>query len=131
MKNIFDKSLQEQLFERIEQLSLNDRAQWGSMNVYQMTAHMTIWNRWVLNKDNQIAYKQTWLGKILGKLILKSFVGNDKPVGKNAPARSDFMTQETTGDLKKEKTQLIELITEFNQFNNPKFIHDFFGKMSR
>ena len=131
MKTTFDLTVQNELIERIGQLKPDDTPNWGTMNVYQMTAHMTIWNRWVLDKDNHISYRQTWLGKILGKFILKSFVGNDKPVGKNAPARSDFMTQEKTGDLEKEKNQLIELISAYKQFDNPKFIHDFFGKMSK
>ncbi|MTI19508.1 DUF1569 domain-containing protein, partial [Fulvivirga sp. RKSG066] len=130
MKTIFDKQTRDSLIARTQQLNTESEAIWGKMNVYQMTQHCTIWNRWVLGIDNQIPYKQMFLGKIIGKMLLKSSTKNDKPLGKNAPAGSAFLVSKKTGDLAKQKQELITLIEQFADYNNPAFIHDFFGRMT-
>ena len=45
-------------------------ALWGKMNIYQMIKHCTIWDEWILGKNNPI-YKQEFFGLIFGKLALK------------------------------------------------------------
>ncbi len=130
IKSVFNPEDQKDLIERIQQLKSDDLAQWGTMNVFQMLGHMTIWNQWVLGIDNQIPYKQSLLGKILGKWVLKSFVKDNKPVGKNAPAGSEFTTDQKHGDLEKERGRFIELIKKYQEFDNPDYKHNFFGKMT-
>jgi hypothetical protein len=85
----------------------------------------------VLDVDNNIEYKQTFIGKLFGKMVLKSNTKNDKPLGKNTPAGSDFIVKEKSGDVEKQKKTLIELIERYEQFNNSNFIHDFFGNMTK
>ncbi len=89
MKTIFDTSTRDELLQRINSLNEECKPIWGKMNVYQMTKHCTIWNQWVLGKKDCI-YKQDFLGKIFGKMALKSNTKDDKPISKNMPAGKAF-----------------------------------------
>jgi hypothetical protein len=100
------------------------------MNSYQMIEHCVIWNQWVLGVNNQVSYKQNLLGKLIGKMLLKSNTKNDNPLGKHAPTGADFIVKEKSGDLEKNKKTLSTLLEGFRDYNNPDFIHDFFGKMT-
>lgn len=130
MKTIFDKSTRDELIERINSLNENSKPIWGKMNVYQMTKHCTIWDEWVLGK-NTLVYKQEFLGKIFGKMALKSNTKNDKPLSKKMPAGKAFTVKEKEGDLNAQKSIWIRLTADFEHFSNEKFIHDFFGKMTK
>ena len=52
MKTVFDLATREELIQRISLLNQDSKPVWGKMNVYQMTKHNTIWNEWVLGKNN-------------------------------------------------------------------------------
>jgi Protein of unknown function (DUF1569) len=130
MKSIFDETTRAELISRINTLNENSTAQWGKMNVYQMTKHCSIWCEWVLGKNNP-QYKQEFLGKIFGKMALKSNTKDAKPLGKNVPAGTAFTVKEKDGDLAIQKAILANLISNFEQFSNDNFIHDFFGKMTK
>jgi hypothetical protein len=129
MKTIFDKKTRDELINRINLIDENSRPLWGKMNGYQMTKHCTIWNEWVLGK-NEYNYKQEFLGKIFGKMALKSNTKDNKPISKNMPAGKAFTIKEKDGDLQLQKTAWENLISDFEYFANDSFIHDFFGKMT-
>ncbi|MBU3024743.1 DUF1569 domain-containing protein [Zobellia galactanivorans] len=131
MKTIFDTNARAQLIGRIEKLNNENEGQWGKMNVYQMTKHLNIWNQWVLGINKEMPYRQSFLGKLIGKMVLRSNTKNDKPMGKGAPAGSNFTIKEKSGDFEKEKRTLIELTEHYGHYDNPDFIHDFFGKMTK
>jgi hypothetical protein len=104
-------------------------ADWGKMNVFQMAKHCTIWNDWVLGNQNFI-YKQEFLGKIFGKMALKSNTKDDQPLSKSMPAGKAFTVKEKEGDLKSLLFRWEEQIKSYALFSNDYFIHDFFGKMT-
>jgi len=130
MKTIFDKSIREQLIHRIDQINGDEKPEWGKMNVFQMLKHNTYWNGWILGTENH-NYKQTLIGKIFGKIALKRMVKNEKPFDKNVPTSDEFKVKELNGDLEVEKSKWISLINKYGDYNNPKFIHGFFGKMTK
>lgn len=127
MKTIFDNATREELIDRINSLTKSNTAQWGKMNVYQMTKHCTTWNNWILG-NSQYVYKQEFLGKIFGKMALKSMVKSDAPMKKNMPA-GIFAIKAKNGDVEQEKKTWVEQIRQYGHYSNPDFIHDFFGKM--
>lgn len=129
MKTILDENTRSELIERINLLHENSTAQWGEMNVYQMAKHCTIWDEWVLGKSNHV-YKQSLLGLIFGKLALKSSVGDSRPMKRNMPA-GKFVVKEKSGSIEQQKKKWIAGVTEYANFSNTHFIHDFFGKMTR
>ena len=129
MKTIFDKTKRDELINRVNSINKNSQSLWGKMNIYQMTRHCTIWNDWVLGKDNFV-YKQGFLGKLFGKMALKSNTKDDKPIGKNMPAGKAFTVKEKECDLETQKAIWAKQIAAYEQFSNDNFIHDFFGKMT-
>ncbi|WP_342085562.1 DUF1569 domain-containing protein [Dyadobacter sp. OTU695] len=130
MKTIFDEATREELIRRIQSLEKSHVAQWGKMNVYQMAKHCTIWDEWVLGVHKP-KYKQEFLGLIFGKMALKTFVKDDRPIKKNVPTSREFIIKEQDGDLELQKKIWIGCIAAYRNFSNPGFIHDFFGKMTR
>lgn len=130
MKTIFDKPTREELIDRITSLNDNSNVQWGKMNVFQMVKHNTYWNSWILGKDNH-TYKQAFLGKVFGKMALMKMIKDEKPFDKNIPTSSQFKVEETNGDLEAEKLKWISLTKAYENYDNPDFIHDFFGKMTK
>lgn len=130
MKTIFDESIKKGLIQRISLLNENSEPNWGKMNVFQMVKHNTYWNGWVLGNEPH-TYKQEFLGKIFGRFALKRMIKDEKPFDKNVPTSDQFKVKETSGDLEMEKSKWIALLKEYNHYNNPDFIHDFFGKITK
>ncbi|SFC55914.1 Protein of unknown function [Flagellimonas taeanensis] len=130
MKNIHDPVVREQLIERIEQLDGNKKAQWGKMTVFQMLRHNTYWNGWILGTEDH-SYKQTFLGKIFGKMALKRTIKDEKPFDRNIPTPEQFKAKELYGDLEAEKAKWISLFHQYGNYSNPDFVHGFFGKMTK
>jgi hypothetical protein len=130
MKTIFDKSARTELIDRIYLLNESARPLWGKMNTYQMIRHCTIWNDWVLGRGNYV-YRQEFLGKIFGRMALRSNTKDDKPIGKNMPAGKAFTVKELEGDSNAQKTMWKEQVGNYETFSNDSFIHDFFGKMTK
>lgn len=129
MNTIFDSTIREQLVGRIKQVHLNDKAEWGKMNAFQMLKHNTYWNEWILGKGNHV-YKQSLIGRVVGKMVLKNMIIDEKPIDKNIPTSAQFKAKELKGDFESEKSKFISLIYAYENFNNPNFIHDFFGTMT-
>jgi len=128
MQTIFDKTTRDELIKRIHLLNVNNSAQWGKMNIYQMLKHCTLWEEMALGKTK---YKQTLLGKLFGRMALPDFIGDDKPFKKNVPTVPKLKIKETSGDILSLQNKWIKLIEEYNSFDNDNFIHPFFGKMSK
>lgn len=130
MNTIFDPDNRAQLIHRIEHLHESYQPQWGKMNLIQMLKHNTYWNGWVLGKGNP-TYQQAFMGKLFGKIALKRMLMNDRPFDKNIPTSNQFKVTATKGGIAAEKAKWISLLKDYDNFDNPNFIHDFFGNMTR
>jgi hypothetical protein len=130
MKTIFDVEARDELIERIGALSNESRPLWGKMTICQMATHMNIWNEWVLGRG-KYAYKQEFMGKLLGRMMLKSHTKDDTPMSRGMPAGRGFTVKEKEGDLELLKRSWIGLIAAYADHSNPDFIHDFYGRMTR
>src|SRR5580692_5281138 len=102
MKTIFDKETRDELVVRINTLNENSKAQWGKMTVSQMVKHCTQWDEMALGKKK---YKQSFIGKLFGKVALKDML-KDEPVKKNLPTVPSFKIKENV-DLAEEKKKWI------------------------
>lgn len=129
MKSIFDKSYRDELISRINSVNEASPKQWGKMNAYQMIKHCSLWDEWILGKNNPV-YKQEFIGKIFGKMALRKMTKNDNPLDKNVPTSNWLKSKETNGDITLEKNKWVSLINEYANYSNPEFIHDFFGRMT-
>lgn len=130
MKTIHDKQTRDELINRINFLDEKCQRQWGKMNIFQMLKHNIYWNGWILGKDGH-TYKQEFSGKIFGKIALKRMIKNGKPFDRNIPTSDQFKAKELNGDSESEKSKWIGLLNEYENYSNPKFVHDFFGKMTK
>ncbi len=127
MKSIFDNSTRDELIARINTLNNDSQAQWGKMTVYQMLKHCSLWEEMVLGKTK---YKQSFIGKVFGKMALKGMLKDDTEMKRNMPTVPGFAIT-GTGDVEAEKATWISLMAEHGHTTNPGFIHPFFGVMSR
>ena len=100
------------------------------MNLCQMLIHCSRWDEWVLGIHHP-PYKQALIGRLFGKGALEKLTKDDRPLTKNTPTSSAFRIRETTCDPEMEKSKWIQLIRQYAHYDNPNFIHIFFGKMTR
>jgi hypothetical protein len=128
MKTVFEPTTRQELINRINSLSPQNTAQWGKMDVFQMVKHCTGGDDMT---QGEIKIKRVFIGKIIGKMILKKVLKNEKPLQKNSPTASVLKTTQLHGDLEQEKKEWIKRIGNYANFNNLDFVHPFFGPMSK
>ena len=127
MKTILDKTTRDQLIARIHTLTEDSPAQWGRMNVCQMIKHCIAWEEMAAGRQ---PCKQTLLGRLFGKIALRSMIGNDDPIKQNMPTLPELRITESTGDLESGKRKWMALIEQHALAPNPNFVHPFLGKMT-
>lgn len=125
MKSILDKATRDEIMARINSLDENSKPEWGKMNVSQMLRHCTKWDEMALGKEK---YKQSFLGRLFGKMALKDML-KDEPIKKNLPTVPSFKIKENV-DVAEEKVKWLKLLNEYGDFSGSGFIHPFFGPMT-
>jgi hypothetical protein len=129
MKDIFQQETIEAFKVRIANISEDSTAQWGKMDVYQMLKHCTENDKMMVG-DRQ--FKRLFIGKIFGRMSLRSSTKDDKPLGHNSPTHPDLIIKEN-GDVAAQKEEWISVLEGY--YTKPAttfegFIHPFFGKMT-
>ena len=128
MKSVFDITTRNELVERIKSLNPENSAQWGRMNVYQMVKHCTLHEDMVLGK---LKIKRVFIGRLMGGMLLKKVLKDDKPFGKNSPTSSLLKTLRESGDIEQQKKEWIDRLDQYATYTDPDFIHPFFGPMTK
>ncbi len=128
MKSTLDKPSRDTLIKRINSLNENRTAEWGKMNVFQMIRHCILWEEMVFGKH---IYKRVFIGRIFGKIALRSILKDEKPLKLNTPTIPEFIIKEKNGDISLAKIKWIAIIELYEHFSNNDFIHPFFGKMTK
>lgn len=105
-RNVFDKSVSNEIIDRINNLNSNTPALWGKMNVAQAMAHCSVTYEYVY--DNKHA-KPNAFKRFLLKLIVKNAVVNENPYKKNIRTAPDFLMIDEK-DFESEKKRLIDYI---------------------
>lgn len=106
MKNIFEKSVAEEVIERINHLTPQSQPVWGKMSVAQMLAHCNV--TYELLYEN-IHPRPGSFTRFLLKTFVKSTVTGEKPYKKNSPTASAFKVADDKS-FEKEKARLIDYI---------------------
>jgi len=130
MKTIYDKQVQEDLINRINRLGENSQRQWGKMTVRQMIKHCLAWDEMSFGKMN---LKQVFIGRLFGKMALKSFLKDNKPVRRNMGTLPELkITKEIKEDLNTLKERWTTSIQKYTTLkDNHEYIHSFFGKLNK
>lgn len=106
--NCFNKESVDQQIERINKLSSDTKAQWGTMDVAKMLAHCNVSYEMVY--DNIHKKPNAFLRTIL-KLAVKNKVVGDKPYPKNGQTAPQFIIK-SDKDFEVEKTRLVNYINK-------------------
>lgn len=106
MKNIFDKTVSDEVIARIQNLNPDSRVQGGKMTVDQMLAHCNV--TYELIYDNKHP-KPTGLKKLLLKWFVKNLVVSEKPYKRNNPTATEFLVT-SRRDFELEQGRLIAYI---------------------
>ncbi|UKJ08875.1 DUF1569 domain-containing protein [Solitalea lacus] len=128
MKTVLNKADNNEIIERINQLTAVTKPLWGIMNVAQMLAHCQAPMRVALETKS---VKQSFVGFLLGGWAKRQFLG-DKPFRKNLPTDKTFIVADER-DFTKEKAKIIEMLTSFADQGSSSIIqsvHPFFGNMT-
>lgn len=128
MKSIFDTGISDEIENRINSVNEYSAAHWGKMNAFQMLKHCTLCEDMIHGK---ITIKRVFMGKLIGKMVLKKVLKDDGPFGKNSPTSPVLTTVDHSGDLNQQKKEWIERIRQYDTFSNFNFVHPFFGAMSK
>ena len=128
MKTVLDKPTRDELIARINKLDENSRAQWGKMNVTQMIKHCRLWEEMI---SGELKCKRSFPGRLVGQMVLKGFLKDDRPLGRSTPTAPELKVTETNVDIAAGKARWIEMLEKNAQFLNPNFVHPFFGKMTK
>ena len=130
MQTIFDPLTREELIKRINSLDEHHTAQWGKMIVYQAVQHCILWDTMILTNKK---YPRAFIGLVLGKVMLRNEVKDDRPMRRNNPTISALKIKETRGDFSAAKRKWTSLIEDYAWYTHPdnSFIHPFFGPMTK
>lgn len=115
-----------ELVNRIQTLNELSQPQWGKMNVSQMIRHCIQWEEMAAGHKQ---YKQSFLGKLFGKIALKDML-KDEPVKQGLPTVPSFKQTGNT-DVAAEKQKWIALLNDYGTDSHRDFILPFFGKVTK
>ncbi|MEN8929515.1 MAG: DUF1569 domain-containing protein [Flavobacteriales bacterium] len=119
MKNIFEKSINDEVIARVNNLSNTTQPAWGKMNVAQMLAHLSVSYEFVYT-DKFESTKAKGFKKFIMKAFVKKMVCGDKPYPKNGRTAPDFIIADDK-DFEAEKARLIDFMNKVQQEGAEKF----------
>ncbi len=109
MSSIYNKTDNDLIISRINQLSPEAKAQWGKMTVDQMLSHCQAPMDFAFGKTPM---KANFLMRLLGKMV-KGKMLKSKEFKKNSPTAPAFI-RKGTYDFEQTKNGLIERIFSYN-----------------
>ena len=129
MQSILDTKSIQDFKEKSLAIQEQTPVNWGKMNAAQMFQH--------LNKSLEVIFtdkpiKRMFLGRIIGKVILKKALKGTEPIAKNTPTAPSFVSDDKV-DFDKEKQQWLLYLERFSttkEENMEGRVHPFFGKMT-
>lgn len=122
MKNVFKVENTTELINRINTLTADSKAVWGTMSVDQMLAHCCVTYEMIYDSKH---VKPNTFVKLILKLFIKEVVVGDKTYPKNGKTAPQFIIKDER-DFAKEKVRLIDFMLRTQQLGES----DFEGKES-
>jgi hypothetical protein len=107
IKDIFAPEIANEVIERINHITPNQKPEWGKMSADQMLAHCNVTYSFVFEPEK--FKKPGMLKKFVLNTFVKKFVVGEKPYKINSPTAADFLIKNSR-NFEKEKSLLIENI---------------------
>ncbi len=117
LPNVFTADVSSELVARINRLTPDSSALWGSMDVAQMLAHCNV--TYEMLYDN-IHPKPGFMVKLMLKAFVKNKVVNEAPYEPNGRTAPQFIIK-SSKDFTKEKARLIAFIEKTQQLGEKEF----------
>jgi hypothetical protein len=117
MKNIFEKSVTNELIGRVNQLTTESKPNWGKMSVDQMLAHCNVTYEFVYEDKHP---KPKGLKKWLIKTFAKNIVVSEKPYKKNSRTSPEFLMTDQK-NFEAEKSRLIAYLKKTQELGEEHF----------
>jgi Protein of unknown function (DUF1569) len=127
MKSIFDQQSRNEVIDRINSLTVNSKPLWGQMTVGQMVRHCSLCEAYYYGN---IKVNRSFLGRIFGKMAIKSILKENAAFRKNSPTPPSLKVTGDINNLEIEKENWKKLIERYGLFGDADFNHWFFGKMT-
>lgn len=128
MQTLFDPAVYAEVVRRVDALEPGSRRLWGKMSVAQMLEHTS---RALEMATGKKPLKQAFLGKLIGWMFRKGFVGPE-PFPRNSPTAPHFVVQDEP-DFARTKERLKALLADFHERGEKAcdgYVHGFFGTMT-
>ncbi len=109
MKTMFDAACVDELQRRFAGLQPGSPRHWGKMSPAQMLAHCS---KGLEMATGELRPPRAFIGRIIGRLIKRAALGDDKPMVRNSPTAKELMV-EADCEFAAEKARLSGLIDSF------------------
>lgn len=129
VKSILDRKLREEIIERVQELKHDSEPAWGTMNAFQMVKHCRLFEAWI-HGIGDWDYTISRSTPTQAAQALAAITADDTPLMKFAASSKILIVAEPDCDFEAERNLWIEYLERYESYNNPAFVHDFFGKMT-
>lgn len=129
VKSILDRKLREEIIERVQKLKHDSEPAWGTMNAFQMVKHCRLFEAWI-HGIGDWDYTISRSTPTQAAQALAAITADDTPLMKFAASSKILIVAEPDCDFEAERNLWIEHLERYESYNNPAFVHDFFGKMT-
>ncbi|MBF6607856.1 MAG: hypothetical protein ITG00_03860, partial [Flavobacterium sp.] len=119
MANIFDRSANSELQQRIKKITPTSQPQWGRMTSAQMVLHC---QKPLDVAEGNLLMKRNLIGFLFGKMARKSFLKKDE-FAKNLPTAPQFKISNDP-DFDRELQILLATVNRFGEVG-PAVIHNY------
>ncbi|MBX3143314.1 MAG: DinB family protein [Trueperaceae bacterium] len=127
LASVFDPDVRRALGDRISTLRPDSPRQWGKMTPVQMLDHCASFDRWVQSGG---AKKQEFVGKIVGRALLRRFMRPGNSLPKNVPTLTKLIGRDLE-DFEATRQAWLTSLAGYSDYQVESFVHDFFGPMTR
>ena len=93
-----------------------------------MVKHNLLFEEMMLGKKQ---YGRVLIGRIFGKIALRSMIKDETPMQQNMPTVKGFGVTEETGNTPPDTATWAALVAEYGHITQPFFQHPFFGKITK
>ena len=117
MKDIFEKSVTDEIISRILKLKPDTMPQWGKMSAPQMLAHCNVPYEMVYENKHK---KPGAFKKLLLRIFVKEIVVGEKPYKRDSPTPPEFLVRDEK-NFESEKNRLISHLEKTQQLGRAWF----------
>ena len=117
--NLFDENESAKMIARVQCLTPNTQAKWGTMDVAQMLAHCVVPYAYEFESE-KYGPPSTGLKQVMMRLFLKGTIAGPKPYKKNSPTAPDFKIADAR-DFEIEKIKLVDYIARLQKLGAEHF----------